>query len=433
MSTNNKKVTNSAQVEDIAQTLGVGQYSNRRSHYIKWSGIITAIIIVVIVTTQLFGNGNSQTFLYKTAKVARGNLSVTVTATGTLEPVNQVEVGSEISGTIKTVQVDFNDHIKQGHVLAIMVTDQQQAKVNQAKAELELAKSQVKLAEVTVVETKTKLRRATELKKEDMFSAEDYGTAQAEFGRAQASLLSAKAQVVKAQASLDAQQITLAKATIHSPIKGIVLDRDVEPGQTVAASLQTPVLFTLAEDLTKMELHVDVDEADVGQVMEGQDAKFTVDAYVDRSFPAKITEVHFASQTVDGVVTYETVLWVDNSDLLLRPGMTATTDILVKQTNNVLLIPNAALRFTPPSEDEQASKSKGNFLSQLMPRPPRDTKSRSRANENKNQPTVWILRDGQTIAIPVSTGSTNGIMTEVTSGDIKPGMAVIVSTMSSGR
>ena len=330
MSTNNKKVTNSAQVEDIAQTLGVGQYSNRRSHYIKWSGIITAIIIVVIVTTQLFGNGNSQTFLYKTAKVARGNLSVTVTATGTLEPVNQVEVGSEISGTIKTVQVDFNDHIKQGHVLAIMVTDQQQAKVNQAKAELELAKSQVKLAEVTVVETKTKLRRATELKKEDMFSAEDYGTAQAEFGRAQASLLSAKAQVVKAQASLDAQQITLAKATIHSPIKGIVLDRDVEPGQTVAASLQTPVLFTLAEDLTKMELHVDVDEADVGQVMEGQDAKFTVDAYVDRSFPAKITEVHFASQTVDGVVTYETVLWVDNSDLLLRPGMTATTDILVK-------------------------------------------------------------------------------------------------------
>ena len=433
MSTNNKKVTNSAQVEDIAQTLGVGQYSNRRSHYIKWSGIITAIIIVVIVTTQLFGNGNSQTFLYKTAKVARGNLSVTVTATGTLEPVNQVEVGSEISGTIKTVQVDFNDHIKQGHVLAIMVTDQQQAKVNQAKAELELAKSQVKLAEVTVVETKTKLRRATELKKEDMFSAEDYGTAQAEFGRAQASLLSAKAQVVKAQASLDAQQITLAKATIHSPIKGIVLDRDVEPGQTVAASLQTPVLFTLAEDLTKMELHVDVDEADVGQVMEGQDAKFTVDAYVDRSFPAKITEVHFASQTVDGVVTYETVLWVDNSDLLLRPGMTATTDILVKQTNNVLLIPNAALRFTPPSEDEQASKSKGNFLSQLMPRPPRDTKSRSRANENKNQPIVWILRDGQIIAIPVSTGSTNGIMTEVTSGGIKPGMAVIVSTMSSGR
>ncbi len=433
MNTDNKKAADSAQVDDIAQTLGIGQYSNRRSHYIKWGGFITAIIIVVIVVTQLYGNGNSQPFLYKTAKVAHGNLSVTVTATGTLEPVNQVEVGSEISGTIKTVQVDFNDPIKQGQVLAIMDTDQQQAKVNQAKAELEVAKSQVKQAEITIVETKAKLRRATKLKKEDMFSAEDYDAAQAEFSRAQASLLSANAQVVKAQASLDAQQITLAKATIHSPIKGIVLDRDVEPGQTVAASLQTPVLFTLAEDLTKMELHVDVDEADVGQVKEGQDAKFMVDAYVDRSFPAKITEVHFASQTVDGVVTYETVLWVDNSDLLLRPGMTATTDILVKQINNVLLIPNAALRFTPPAEDKQASKSKGNFVSQLMPRPPRDTKSRSRVNENKNQPTVWILRDGQTIAIPVSTGSTNGIITEVTSDDIKPGMAVIISTMSSGR
>lgn len=433
MSTDTKKATDSAQVDDIAQTLGVGQYSNRRSHYIKWGGIITAIIIVVIVAIQLFGNGNSPTFFYKTAEVVRGNLSITVTATGTLEPVNQVEVGSEISGTIKTVQVDFNDHIKQGQVLAVMVTDQQQAKVNQAKAELELAEAQVKQAEVTVFETKNKFHRAKELKKKDVYSGEDYDTAQAEYGRAKTSLLIAKAQVVEAQASLDAQQITLAKATIHSPIKGIVLDRDVEPGQTVAASLQTPVLFTLAEDLTKMELHVDVDEADVGQVKEELDAKFTVDAYVDRSFPAKITEVHFASQTVDGVVTYETVLWVDNSELLLRPGMTATADILVKQIDNALLIPNAALRFTPPAKDEQASKSSGNFMSQLMPRPPRDTKTRSRANENKNQPTVWILRDGKTIAIPVSTGSTNGIMTEVTSGDIKPGMAVIVSTMSSGQ
>ncbi|MGS0724423.1 efflux RND transporter periplasmic adaptor subunit, partial [Shewanella sp. 30m-9] len=180
---------------------------------------------------------------------------------------------------------------------------------------------------------------------------------QATYDRTVANLASAKAQVVQSQVALDSELTTLAKATIHSPIDGIVLIRDVEPGQTMAASFQTPVMFTLAENLTQMELHVDVDEADVGQISVGQEALFTVDAYANRNFPAKISEVHFASQTVDGVVTYETVLIVDNSALLLRPGMTVTADILVKQVSDALLVPNAALRFSPPEQEQQAASS----------------------------------------------------------------------------
>ncbi len=214
---------------------------------------------------------------------------------------------------------DFNDRVNQGQVLASIDTDQLQARVNQAQAALQMARATVKQSEATVVETRKILARSTELAKKEMCSEQDCDAAQAAYDRAVADLAGARAQVVQAQASLDAESTTLAKATIHSPINGIVLDRDVEPGQTVAAAFQTPVLFTLAENLTQMELHVDVDEADVGQVAQGQIAKFTVDAYANKNFPAKIIEVHFASQTVDGVVTYETVLSVENSDLLLRP------------------------------------------------------------------------------------------------------------------
>ena len=181
-----------------------------------------------------------------------------------------------------------------------------------------------------------------------------------------------------------------------------------------------------------MELHVDVDEADVGQVKVGQDAEFTVDAYPSNNFPAKITEVHFASQTVDGVVTYETVLRVDNSALLLRPGMTATADIMVKQVEGALLAPNAALRFNPPPLDKQKS-SGGGLLSSLLPRPPHPAKNREAASNDKKQQQVWTLRNGQAVPITVTTGASDGINTEIRSGDIEPGMVLIVDTINSGK
>ena len=421
-----------AHVADITRTLGIDHAKDRRRHYLKWSGIAAVIIVIVIVVLQLFGNDPSQTVRYSTAEVTHGKLTVAVTATGTLQPVNQVDVGSEISGTIKTVLVDYNDRVEQGQVLATMNTDQLQAKVDQAMASLELAKAQVKQSEATIIETRNKLRRASLLAKSGTCSQEDCDAAQASYDRALADLARSKAQVAQARASLNAEQTTLAKATLLSPIDGIVLNRDAEPGQTVAASFQTPVLFTLAENLTQMELHVDVDEADVGQVKVGQDAEFTVDAYPRKNFPAKITGVHFSSQTVDGVVTYETVLRVDNSALLLRPGMTATADIMVQQVEDALLAPNAALRFSPPPLDEQKSGG-GGLLSSLLPRPPHPAKNREATSNNKKQQQVWTLRDGQAVSITVTTGATDGINTEVLSGDIEPGMVLIVDTINSGK
>ncbi|MCW8851500.1 MAG: efflux RND transporter periplasmic adaptor subunit [Gammaproteobacteria bacterium] len=417
---------------DIAQTLGIVHTKDKGRHYLKLGSILAAIIVIVIAGLQWFGNGESQAVRYSTSEVTRGKLTVAVTATGTLQPVNQVDVGSEISGTIETVMVDYNDRVEQGQVLATMNTDQLQAKVNQAMASLELAKAQVKQSEATIIETRNKLRRANLLAKSGTCSQEECDAAQASYDRAVAELARSNAQVAQAQASLNAEQTTLAKATLLSPIDGIVLNRDVEPGQTVAASFQTPVLFTLAENLTQMELHVDVDEADVGQVKVGQDAEFTVDAYPSDSFPAKITEVHFASQTVDGVVTYETVLGVDNSALLLRPGMTATADIMVKQVEGALLAPNAALRFNPPPPDKQKS-SGGGLLRSLLPRPPHPAKNHEVTNNDKKQQQVWTLRNGQAVPITVTTGASDGINTEVRSGDIEPGMLLIVDTINSGK
>ncbi|MFW2371791.1 MAG: efflux RND transporter periplasmic adaptor subunit [Gammaproteobacteria bacterium] len=416
--------------DDITKNLGLDQASSHRGRYKKWSGIALVIIVTVIFIMQFLGNGKSPGQVFKTANIYWGPLTVAVTATGTLQPVNQVEVGSEISGTIRKVLVDFNDRVIEGQVLAIMDTDQLQARVNQATAALALSRAKVQQAEATVVESKSKLRRARELQKSGMCSEQDCDAAQATYDRALADLASNKAQVVQAQASLDAEQTTLEKATIHSPINGIVLNRDVEPGQTVAASFQTPVLFTLAENLAQMELHVDVDEADVGKIAKGQSAEFTVDAYPDRRFPASITEVHFASQTVEGVVTYETVLAVDNSELLLRPGMTATADIIVKQLENALLIPNIALHFSPPLQQDNADANDRGLVGNLLPHPPRIThKQRDDTADDKTQ-RVWILRDAQPVAIPVITGSTDGISTEIISGDIEAGMAVITDTIN---
>jgi HlyD family secretion protein len=424
----------SAQTEagDLARTLGLGATQGRRRGYLKWA-VPAAALVVVLFAFRWFGGDESQAVQYRTTEVTRGDLTVTVSATGTLQPVNQVDVGSEVSGTIRDVAVDFNDRVKLGDVLAVLDTDQLEARVKQARASLGLAQAQVQQAEATVTETASKLRRANKLVQSRLASEEELDTAQAANDRAQAERARSRAQVVQAQAALDAEEVLLSKATIHAPIQGIVLSRNVEPGQTVAASFQTPVLFTLAENLGQMELHVNVDEADVGQIQEGQRATFTVDAYPDRRFPASITEVHFASLTVAGVVTYETVLSVDNSELLLRPGMTATADIVVEQVDDVTLVPNAALRFSPPVAAAAPQAGQQSLLGRLFPRPPRgSTQNNRESGEDQSQQRVWILRDGQPAAIPLITGATDGISSEVVGGGIEPGAVVLVDTLGSG-
>ena len=376
---------------------------------------------------------------YKTETVRRGALTVTVTATGNLAPTNQVEVGSELSGIVARVAVDYNDRVKIGQPLAVLDTTKLAAKVLQSKASLASARAKVLSTQATVDEARSqldRLRRFREISGSKAVSQNDLDAAEAALNRALADKVMAEASVALAAAVLEADETDLAKAVIVSPVNGIVLSRDVEPGQTVAASLQAPVLFTLAEDLARMELIVDVDEADVGAVMEGQIAEFTVDAYPDRRFPAHITQVRYGAKTVDGVVTYETVLGVDNADLTLRPGMTATAEIMVQRIEDALLIPNAALRFAPPEAVRGKNQRNTSLIQRLLPRPPhRDRRRSSQAGDTKRprRSRVWVLKDAGPSPVFIGIGATDGGRSEVTGGELAEGDPVIVDVATVTR
>lgn len=419
---------------DIARTLGIDAASTRQRHWQRWLGWTLIGLAAAAGALWWIGYENGGEIRYRTQAVKRGAITVTVTATGNLQPINQVDVGSELSGIVKSVAVDYNSKVNTGQVLARLDTTKLEAQRRQLQAAVAAAQARVLQTQATIAEARSqfaRLKHVHELSGGKVPSQQDIDAADAALKRAQADEANARAMVAQAQASLHANETDLAKAAIRAPINGIVLKRAVEPGQTVAASLQAPVLFTLAENLTQMELHVNVDEADVGKVAVGQHASFAVDAYPDRSYPARITEVRYGSQTVQGVVTYEALLNADNADLSLRPGMTATADITVSKIENVLLVPNAALRFTPPAARETAAASGGSLLSRLLPRPPRPggKKGEDAAAARKSQ-RVWTLRDGQPLALAVKTGATDGAMTEIVSGNLEPGAEVLVDTLS---
>jgi HlyD family secretion protein len=424
---------NKSEGPDIAKTLGIDQSSgNKKGKKRLLIAVVLATGAVAMAVVFWKGSNSDSDVNYKTQDVQRGNLTVIVTATGTLQPTNQVDVGSELSGIIKTVEVDYNGKVKVGQILARLDTLKLEAQVTQSKAALESSKSKILQTQATVKETRSKLAqllRVRDLSNNKVPSQVEIDAAEAALDRALADVASAKAAVSQSQATLDAIQTDLSKAVIRSPINGIVLTRSVEPGQTVAATLTAPVLFRLAEDLTKMELHVNVDEADIGNIQEGQDATFSIAAYPNRVFDARIIQARYGSSTTSGVVTYETLLKVDNPDLSLRPGMTATADIIVKKIENAVLIPSAALRFIPPFQEEK--KSSTGLVGALLPRPPRTGTQQREDITAKKQQRVWTLKDGQLAAIPVAIGSTNGSLTEVVTGEIQPGMAVVVDTVSS--
>ncbi len=416
------------EVDSILHGDASAQKRKNRRRYVWGALTLTFIVGIGILATVLRSERNQ----YKTEEVHRGNLVVTVTATGNLEPTNQVEVGVEVSGTIATVEVDYNDRVKRGQVLAKLDPTKFKAQVVRSRAALQSAKARILQAQATVDESRAQLARLTRLREVSKGtdpSQVDIDAADAAVKRALAGRASAKADVAEANATLESNEIDLAKTVIHSPVDGVVLVRAVEPGQTVAASLQTPVLFVLAEDLTKMELHVSVDEADVGRVRAGQKATFTVDAYPDRTFSAEITDIHYGAQEIEGVITYEAVLEVDNEDLSLRPGMTATANIVVERVEDALLIPNAALRFSPPIR-ENTERGRG-LLARLLPHPPRTSSSnRENRGTTNRQQRVWTLRDDEPVAVEVSTGATDGVVTEVVQGDVEPGTPLIVQMTS---
>lgn len=412
----------------LAHGGGTGRFGRFRG----W--LILAVVLVIAAAAYFYlrGNGDTKQVQYKTEPVVVGSLVVKVSATGNLQPTNQVDVGSELSGIVDAVYVDDNDWVKKGQELARLDLSKLQDAVTKSRANLAAAQAQVLQAQATVAEAQanlTRFKQVAELSGGKVPSKSEMDAAEASLKRAEAAEASARASVAQAQAVLQSDQTNLKKAHIRSPIDGVVLARQVERGQTVAASFQAPVLFTLAEDLSKMELQVDVDEADVGRVQVGQNAIFSVDAWPGRQYAAVITHVGYGSQVKDGVVSYPATLQVDNSDLSLRPGMTATAEITTLTRENVLLVPNAALRFTPPVAGTAAKKSGGSLLTALMPRRPRPPKTqKAPAPVAGASQRVWVLRNGQAVAVEVKPGATNGRVTEIVSGEIQAGMDVITET-----
>ncbi|HKX23112.1 MAG TPA: efflux RND transporter periplasmic adaptor subunit [Rhizorhapis sp.] len=447
MNDESRTITDTQDGIDLHEFLGV----KPEQPWKKWAvrgGIGALLVILLFLLSRCFSSGDATQ--YATEDLQRGNLTVTVSATGNLKPINQVDVGSEQSGLITDVYVDVNDRVARGQILASLDTSRLIDTVNQARAEVAAAEAGVGEAEATAAQNKSNLDRLEQvyrLSGGKVPSKTELDAGRADSRRAVAAVRSAQAQVLQARAQLATAQTNLNKALIRSPVTGVVLSRDIETGQTVAASLNAPVLFTIAEDLSQMELDVDVDEADVGEVKEGQRAVFTVDAFPGQTFPARIERVNVGSNTTESessssssstastgnVVAYTAVLSVNNQKLNLRPGMTATAEIVTREEKKVLLVPNAALRFSP----ERAARSgqqRGGVTSVLMPpRPGRRARGTQEVTIGRgSKQTIYVLGDdGKPQPIDVRVGESNGSQTQVTGKDLKPGMKVITGQLAS--
>lgn len=418
-----------SEAPDLAAILATSGQQKKRGRG-KWLAGAIALVVIGGGAFALFGGSDGQQFDYTTQPVKKGNLQVIVTATGSIQPTDQVDISSELSGTVRKVNVTYNSPVKAGDVLLELDTNSREADVQSARAQLSSAKANVLKAEAEAASAKVSFDRLTSLVNNRISSQQDLDAARYTYESALATKEINDAAVLSAEAALRLAEVNLGKMKVVSPIDGIVLSRDVDPGATVASSLNAPTLFTIAGDLRKMELQVSVDEADVGQVSEGQKANFSVDAYPDQKFPASIETVRYVSETVSNVVTYKAVLTVDNQDLLLRPGMTATADITVQSVEDAVLVPNAALRYSPAV----TAQARGGILSRLFgpPRPPRNRGGQSDATA-KAERAVWVLRNGAPHRIAVQTGPTDGQFTVVKSGDVKDGEDLITDATARSR
>ncbi|WP_426264067.1 efflux RND transporter periplasmic adaptor subunit [Sphingomonas sp. PWP1-2] len=431
---------------DLNEFLGAKSVPAWR-RWAKWAAVGVGVLLLLILLKSCFGGTAKPE--YATDTVARGALAVSVSATGKLAPTNQVNVGSELSGLVTKVVVDVNDRVTKGQPLALVDPSRFQDTVNQSQAALDAAVATVAQNQATLSQSNATLARFQEVSRLSggrVPAKTEMDQAVADRNRAIANVRAAQANVASARATLSSNATQLVKTVIRSPVNGVVLARQIEPGQTVAASFSTPTLFVIAEDLSRMKLQVAIDEADVGSVKEGQSAVFTVDAFPGKTFPAAITRVDLGSNlsaqastttttttTTGQVVSYSATLSVGNANLQLRPGMTATADITTTAKTNVLLVPNAALRFKPT--DTGASANKG-IAGALIPGRPR----RGGAGTGKGETvkrggsqTVYIAdAQGTPQPVQITTGESNGAMTEVIGGNLKPGDKVITGQLAAG-
>lgn len=419
----------------------------RLPKWAKWAIGLVVLVVLAVGVKSCFGGAKETS--YATMPVKMGNMEVHVTATGNIKPTDQVTVGSEISGLIVKVLVDENDHVVQGQPLAQIDPVKLLDAINRAQASLDSARASVMQAEATAAQSKAQLARQEEVFRISggkVPSKTELDTARADYARAQANVAVARANVSSALAQLNSAKTDMSKSTIKSPVTGVILSRQVDVGQTVAASFNTPTLFLIAKDLSNMELEVKVDEADVGQVKEGQTASFTVDAWPGKTFPATIKRVNVGSNSstaatgsaaASGVISYSTLLTVANPDLTLRPGMTATATIVTSQEKNVMMVPNAALRFEPKKAGAGAPQASVQVLP--VGGPGRFAGGRRPSNREVefgrgSKRTVYTQGEGGKLTPhDVFTGSTNGSETIVTSKTLKPGMKVVTGELAAQK
>lgn len=384
---------------------------NQNTNEVKMKNILTAIVVIAILgfaAFMLFKDKDTPPE-FRTEKVSRGDIIETVTASGTVNPVTTVLVGTQVSGTIKNIYADFNSSVKKGQLIAQIDPSKFEAEMEQAKANLLSAKANLEKADAELFDAVRKMERNRKLFGENLISKNDLDTSETNYETAKAQINVSKAEILQAEAQLKVTNTNLIYTRILSPVDGIVVSRNVDVGQTVAASFQTPTLFTIAQDLTRMQIDTNVDEADIGKVKDGQDVEFTVDSYPDITFKGNVSQIRNAPITVQNVVTYDVVIKVDNPaganglSPLLKPGMTANVTIILSVKKDVLMIPNAALRFIPVDKEKGRARLKGHA--------------------------VWIIKDNKPERITVSTGSSDGNNTELVSVEIKEGQDVIVESI----
>ncbi|MHB8481128.1 MAG: efflux RND transporter periplasmic adaptor subunit [Nitrospiria bacterium] len=361
------------------------------------------VAVLALAAAGYFGN-KEPVIKYKTEKITRGSIVATVTATGTVNAVTTILVGTQVSGTIKHIYVDFNSPVKKNQLIALIDPDVFEAQVSQARANLLSARANLEKAEAASLDSRRIFDRNKELFSANLIAQSDYETSETNYLSAKSQVSGAKAQIAQAEASLRLAETNLKYTRIVSPVEGTVVSRNVDIGQTVAASFQTPTLFTIAQDLNKMQIDCNISEADIGKIKVSQPVEFTVDAYPDTLFKGSVYEIRNAPISVQNVVTYDVVVKVDNFELKLKPGMTANVSVIISSKNNTLRVPNAALRFEPA-----------------------ETKKTS-AGEKPGG--VWILENQKPKRVQLVTGISDGNYTEMVSGELKEGSEVLTETLT---
>ncbi|MGE4419769.1 MAG: efflux RND transporter periplasmic adaptor subunit [Sulfurimonas sp.] len=397
--------------DTIKETLGIGK--NKKRRYKKYIWISSLILLIAgAVFWYMTKEAKNEKLNYQTTTLEKKTITTTVSATGNMEPTNTVDVGIEVSGTISEVFVDYNERLSKGQLMARLDTVKLSSKVTSYRAALAKLEANIAEASATLNKAQNEWKRVEKMVQAtngNYPSKQEVDSALAAYELAQASLQAAKAGRDQASAELKAAQDDLKKAAVVSPINGVVLDRKIEPGQSVVAAMTIPILFTMAEDLTKMRVVVSVDEADIADVKEGQMVKFSVDAYPQKLFEGTLTQLRLNSQIVNGVVTYDAVVDVANPELLLRPGMTVTAQIVTDVLENVTVVPNAALRFTPPAKQGENS-----------------VHAKTKADASKHN--IWILRENKPFRVEVEIGKSDGSFTVITKSEIGKNDLVLIGT-----